>query len=149
MDTELVEENALGVKKAAQRKLLHELGIRNSQVCMQWHLCLTNIPLTEITCVLFWQISVDDFTYLTRIHYKSDNVPFDGKWGEHEIDYILFAQKDVDVIPNDNEVKAYKYVSQDDLKTLIGGWILSDFILPIDLLEPHSEELICAFSQVN
>lgn len=46
-----------GVKRAAQRKLNHELGIKAVQV-----------PL-------------EDFEFLTRIHYKA---PSDGKWGEHE-----------------------------------------------------------------
>ena len=46
-----------GVKRAAQRKLDHELGIKAEQV-----------PL-------------ENFQFLTRIHYKA---PSDGKWGEHE-----------------------------------------------------------------
>ena len=52
-----------GVKRAAQRKLDQELGIRAEQV-----------PL-------------DDFQFLTRIHYKA---PSDGKWGEHESKITLF-----------------------------------------------------------
>jgi isopentenyl-diphosphate delta-isomerase len=51
--TECVE----GVKRAAQRKLDHELGIKKEQV------------------------PIEDFHFLTRIHYKA---PSDGKWGEHE-----------------------------------------------------------------
>lgn len=54
--------------------------------------------------------------FLTRIHYKA---PSDGKWGEHEIDYILFIQQDVDVCANPNEVSDYKYVSADQLKEVI------------------------------
>lgn len=50
-------EAVQGVKRAAQRKLDHELGIKPAQV-----------PLS-------------DFKFLTRIHYKA---PSDGKWGEHE-----------------------------------------------------------------
>ena len=46
-----------GVKRAAQRKLDQELGIKKEQV-----------PL-------------DNFQFLTRIHYLA---PSDGKWGEHE-----------------------------------------------------------------
>ncbi|GFO21326.1 isopentenyl-diphosphate delta-isomerase [Plakobranchus ocellatus] len=94
-EAELEEEGAIGVKRAAQRKLKHELGIEPQQ-----------IPL-------------EDFHFLTRILYKADNVPHDGKWGEHEIDYILFIQKDVTVNANPNEVKSYRYVSQKDLKDLI------------------------------
>lgn len=36
------------------------------------------------------QVTPDEMTYLTRIHYKAQS---DGVWGEHEIDYILFMQK--------------------------------------------------------
>ncbi|KAK6409557.1 isopentenyl-diphosphate delta-isomerase idi1 [Elasticomyces elasticus] len=81
-----------GVKRAAQRKLDHELGIKAHQV-----------PL-------------DKFNFLTRIHYKA---PSDGKWGEHEIDYILFIKADVDLDSNPNEVQATKWVAEDDLKTML------------------------------
>jgi len=80
-----------GVRRAAQRKLDHELGIKAGQV-----------PLEK-------------FDFLTRIHYKA---PSDGKWGEHEIDYILFAQAQVDLEPNLNEVKDTKYVSANELKQM-------------------------------
>ncbi|ESP03167.1 hypothetical protein LOTGIDRAFT_171636 [Lottia gigantea] len=92
---EVDELKAIGVRRAAQRKLQHELGI---------------VPQ---------QVPLEDFQYITRILYKADNVPYDGKWGEHEIDYILFIQKDVDVKPNYNEVKSHRYVSQIELKKLI------------------------------
>ena len=52
-----LEESIQGVRRAAQRKLDQELGIKAEQV-----------PL-------------DNFRFLTRIHYVS---PSDGKWGEHE-----------------------------------------------------------------
>lgn len=92
---EIDESEAIGVKRAAQRKLLHELGIKAHQV-----------PL-------------DDFNYITRILYKAENVPKDGKWGENEIDYILFIQANVDIFANFNEVKDYKYVSITELKEII------------------------------
>ncbi|KXX77939.1 Isopentenyl-diphosphate Delta-isomerase [Madurella mycetomatis] len=79
----------LGVKRAAQRKLEHELGIKAEQV-----------PL-------------DQFRFLTRIHYKA---PSNGQWGEHEIDYILFIKANVDLDINKNEVQAVQYVSADGLK---------------------------------
>lgn len=63
---------------------------------------------------------LEDFHYLTRILYKAENVPKDNKWGEHEIDYILFIQRDVDVEVNPNEVKSYRYVSQQELKDIVG-----------------------------
>ncbi|KAK4251562.1 hypothetical protein VTI28DRAFT_6166 [Corynascus sepedonium] len=81
----------LGVKHAAQRKLEHELGIKKEQV-----------PL-------------EDFHFLTRIHYKA---PSDGQWGEHEIDYILFIKANVDLAPNPNEVQATQYVAADRLKQM-------------------------------
>ncbi|KAK4461665.1 isopentenyl-diphosphate delta-isomerase idi1 [Cladorrhinum samala] len=81
----------LGVKHAAQRKLEHELGIKKEQV-----------PL-------------EDFHFLTRIHYKA---PSNGQWGEHEIDYILFIKANVDLNINLNEVQATRYVSPDNLKAL-------------------------------
>ncbi|KAK3174558.1 isopentenyl-diphosphate delta-isomerase idi1 [Lepraria neglecta] len=80
-----------GAKRAAQRKLDQELGIKANQV-----------PLEK-------------FQFLTRIHYKA---PSDGKWGEHEIDYILFIRADVDHTPNPNEVKDTRYVSENELKTM-------------------------------
>ena len=62
---ETVEEGHLGVRRAAQRKLLHEVGV----------------PAAEAP--------LDAFTYLGRIHYQA---PSDETWGEHEIDYLLFLK---------------------------------------------------------
>jgi isopentenyl-diphosphate Delta-isomerase len=56
-DVEKVEKDQLGVRVAASRKLEHELGIPKSQT------------------------PIDEFQYLTRIHYLA---PSDGVWGEHE-----------------------------------------------------------------
>ncbi|KAK3187392.1 isopentenyl-diphosphate delta-isomerase idi1 [Lecanicillium sp. MT-2017a] len=78
-----------GAKRAAQRKLDHELGIKKEQV------------------------PIEKFKFLTRIHYKA---PSDGKWGEHEIDYILFIKANVDLNPSPNEVQATQYVSPEELK---------------------------------
>jgi isopentenyl-diphosphate delta-isomerase len=109
-----LEESVMGVKRAAQRKLDHELGIKAEQV-----------PLEQ-------------FKFLTRIHYKA---PSDGKWGEHEsasnfisvlfmllfqytnwaaVDYILFIKPTakVEVHANLNEVKATEYVSASQLKDM-------------------------------
>ena len=57
-------ESVPGAKRAAQRKLDHELGIKNEQV------------------------PVDNFNFLTRIHYKA---PSDGKWGEHESESFVLG----------------------------------------------------------
>ncbi|PHT48947.1 hypothetical protein CQW23_13155 [Capsicum baccatum] len=127
-ESELIEENALGVRNAAQRKLLDELGI----------------PAEDVP--------VDEFTPLGRILYKA---PSDGKWGEHErgygfrpwkqplaemqekaaydtplwwgpspdtahsVDYLLFIVRDVKVNPNPDEVADIKYVNQEQLKELL------------------------------
>ncbi|XP_060778507.1 isopentenyl-diphosphate Delta-isomerase 1 isoform X1 [Neoarius graeffei] len=89
---ELEEQDAIGVRRAARRRLQAELGISTHQV------------------------SPEDMTYLTRIHYKAES---DGVWGEHEVDYILFLQKDVELQPDPNEVKSHRYVSKEDLKELL------------------------------
>ena len=59
---------------------------------------------------------MEAFTYLTRIHYQAKS---DATWGEHEIDYILFIQRDVSVAANPNEVKSHRYVSSDELRKLL------------------------------
>lgn len=125
----------LGVRNAAQRKLLDELGI-----------VAEDVP-------------VDQFTPLGRILYKA---PSDGKWGEHErndqlcsdlfynsiqfdsmscfnhrviesilfhvdcyfsshfaVDYLLFIVRDVKVNPNPDEVADVKYVNREQLKELL------------------------------
>ena len=86
-----------GVKHAARRKLDHEFGIPPAEV-----------PLEQ-------------FDFLTRIHYKAPSGT-DGKWGEYEIDYILFikptVRPGVTLSPNVNEIKDHRYVSQDELKAM-------------------------------
>lgn len=85
-------DNAIhGAKVAAQRKLFHELGIEANEV------------------------PIKDFKFLTRIHYMS---PSNGAWGEHEIDYILIIRANAKVNANPNEVRDYKYVSKDELKSM-------------------------------
>nr|ADE05305.1 isopentenyl pyrophosphate isomerase [Curcuma wenyujin] len=91
-ESELIQENYLGVRNAAQRKLLDELGI----------------PAEDIP--------VDEFIPLGRMLYKA---PSDGKWGEHEVDYLLFIVRDVKLLPNPDEVADVKYVNRDQLKELL------------------------------
>lgn len=83
--------NVEGAKRAAIRKLDHELGIPPKYV------------------------PIEGFEYLTRIHYLA---PSDGKWGEHEIDYILFVEADPELKVNKNEVKDVRWVSRDELKQM-------------------------------
>ncbi|PIA29908.1 hypothetical protein AQUCO_05800173v1 [Aquilegia coerulea] len=91
-DSELIQENYLGVRNAAQRKLLDELGI----------------PAEDVP--------VDEFIPLGRILYKA---PSDGKWGEHELDYLLFIVRDVKYDPNPDEVADAKYVNREQLKEIL------------------------------
>ncbi|CAL8401168.1 unnamed protein product [Gadus morhua 'NCC'] len=92
MASEMEEKDAIGVRNAAQRRLQAELGI----------------PIEQVT--------PEEMTYLTRIHYKAQS---DGVWGEHEIDYILFLQKDVDLSPDPNEIQSHCYVTKEELKDML------------------------------
>ncbi|XP_047611251.1 isopentenyl-diphosphate Delta-isomerase 1 [Phacochoerus africanus] len=89
---ELEENDAIGVRRAAQRRLKAELGV----------------PMEEVP--------PEEINYLTRIHYKAQS---DGIWGEHEIDYILLVKKNVTLNPDPNEIKSHCYVSQEELKELL------------------------------
>jgi isopentenyl-diphosphate Delta-isomerase len=64
------------------------------------------------------QVRPENFHYLTRIHYIDKG---DGIWGEHEIDYILFLQKDVDVKPNPGEVSEIRWVKRENLDNVIAS----------------------------
>ncbi|XP_015929284.1 isopentenyl-diphosphate Delta-isomerase 1 [Parasteatoda tepidariorum] len=90
--SDLEEIKALGVKRAAQRRLHIELGVEPDS------------------------IAANEFLYMTRILYTA---PFDNRWGEREIDYVLLVQKDVELNPNPNEVKDCVYVSRDKLKSFL------------------------------
>lgn len=86
------EKNAIGIIRAAQRRLNYELGI----------------PIESIP--------VEKFQYLTRIRYMDAG---NGKWGEHEIDYILFLKGDILLKPNSNEVSAISFVPRSELDAFI------------------------------
>lgn len=86
------EINAIGIKRAAQRRLNYELGV----------------PIEALP--------IEKFNYITRIHYKDEG---NGKWGEHEIDYVLFFQGDVKVKPNPNEISEISYVPRNELDEYI------------------------------
>lgn len=87
-----------GVRNAAVRKLQHELGIPASQV------------------------PVENFKFLTRLHYCAADTHTWGpnaEWGEHEVDYILFIKAKVTVTPNPDEIDDYKYVTLEELKSMM------------------------------
>ncbi|WVZ66268.1 hypothetical protein U9M48_015513 [Paspalum notatum var. saurae] len=92
-ESELIQEDCLGVRNAAQRKLLDELGI----------------PAEDVP--------VDQFTPLvgcsTRHHLT-------GNGGSMSVmDYLLFIVRDVKLQPNPDEVADVKYVNREELKELI------------------------------
>ncbi|KAF5308150.1 hypothetical protein FQR65_LT06330 [Abscondita terminalis] len=82
------EKDALGIKRAAQRRLNYELGIP-----------INYLPLEK-------------FNYVTRIKYMDCG---NGEWGEHEIDYVLFFQDDVPLNPNPNEISEITFVSNNEI----------------------------------
>jgi len=92
-----------GAKHAARRKLLHELGIDPQY------------------------ITHDDIQYITKFHYWAADTQTYGTdtppWGEHEVDYILFYKMKRDLPgllnPCDDEVDEAKYVTPDELKTML------------------------------
>ncbi|XP_054726761.1 isopentenyl-diphosphate Delta-isomerase 1 [Anastrepha obliqua] len=92
IELEREEPNAIGVRRAAQRRLNYELGIPTAQ------------------------IQPENFHFLTRIHYQNTG---DGEWGEHEVDYILFLQKDVDLHPNENEVSEVRFIKRNEIDTAV------------------------------
>ncbi|KAG9306603.1 hypothetical protein G9A89_004800 [Geosiphon pyriformis] len=85
------EEGQIGIRRAAQRKLEHELGIKPEQ------------------------IQLSNFKFLTKIHYLAQS---DRIWGEHEVDYILVLRANVDLNTNPNEVKSVQWLSLEELRAL-------------------------------
>lgn len=73
--------------------------------------------IPSLKSVFLWKVRPENFHYLTRIHYIDRG---DGVWGEHEIDYILFLQKNVDVKPNPDEVSEVRWVKRANLDDEIG-----------------------------
>lgn len=92
---ELDEENHLGIRRAARRRLNYELGINEST------------------------IDLDSINFITKIHYKADNIPHDGVFGEHEIDYVLFLSGDFKLDINKNEVESVKYLNKNEIIDMI------------------------------
>ncbi|MFH4973961.1 hypothetical protein AB6A40_000670 [Gnathostoma spinigerum] len=89
-----MSNNFIGVRRAAQRKLSHELGID--------------------------KISLDRMQVMGRFIYSSNS---DKEWGENELDYaIVVTDFDVAVIkPNPEEVEEVMTVNAGKLQDLIKG----------------------------
>ncbi|XP_078034781.1 isopentenyl-diphosphate delta isomerase [Augochlora pura] len=89
---ETEENEAIGIRRAAIRRMGYELGIPKDEI----------LP--------------SDLIYLTRVHYFMAH----GHWGEHEIDYILFAQKDhVTLDPNPDEIAQLHWISKSNINEFI------------------------------
>ena len=98
------EDGVEGIRRAAARKLQHELGI---------------------------SLPPENFKYVSRIEYCAadpnppSGVDFAGgedqwRWGEHELDYILFCRTDLLPRSNPEEVQAVKYVTLSELQHMLG-----------------------------
>lgn len=95
-----------GVKRAARRKLQHELGLADS--------CLPTSSQLQ---------------YVTRLLYSAPcPPPSEPGWGESEVDYILLARLAIrgeDVVANEDEVRAVRFVTQDELQGMLADPALS------------------------
>ena len=100
---EMEEDNALGVKVAAIRKLNQELGISPDS------------------------IDINDFHFITKMRYSAR---MNADWIEREIDHILMIQADVELDPNPNEVSAVKWVSSEELDAMLVDEDSDDVIAP-------------------
>ena len=95
-DEDIASGSVPGVKRAAIRKLKHELGIEG--------------------------LDIGDFKYLTRLHYCARDEHTWGpqaEWGEHEMDYILFCKANVRLHPHEDEVQDTRYVNREQLKDMM------------------------------
>ena len=98
-NSERETKDAMGVKRAAVRKLNQELGITEDQLV------------------------IDDFHLITKMIYSSRMNP---DWIEREIDHILMIQADVDVEINQNEVSEIKWVTQEELHEMLVSDVQGD-----------------------
>ncbi|XP_049633477.1 LOW QUALITY PROTEIN: isopentenyl-diphosphate delta-isomerase 2-like [Suncus etruscus] len=88
---ECEDKDKLGVRRAALRRLLAELGIPPDQICLQ------------------------DIIFMTIYHHS----PSDEVWGDHEVGYLLLVRKNLTVKPDPREVKSYHYMSREKLAELL------------------------------
>jgi isopentenyl-diphosphate delta-isomerase len=95
IDNELDESQHLGIKRAARRRLNYELGIDEAK------------------------LELDSIQFLTKIHYRADNIPSDGVFAEHEIDYVLFIVGDFELNVNKNEIESIKYLDRNGVIDMI------------------------------
>uniref|UniRef100_H3GV87 isopentenyl-diphosphate Delta-isomerase n=1 Tax=Phytophthora ramorum TaxID=164328 RepID=H3GV87_PHYRM len=95
-------EDGVGVKRAAIRKLEHELGI----------------PTTTF--------AIEDLAYVSTVMYKArclwlnPRAASDENWTEYEMDHILFARGEVSLDNvNENEVEQVEFIARENLPALL------------------------------
>ena len=135
------EDNYVGTKLAAIRKMEQELGV----------------PLDTF--------HTDDIHMITRMMYRARA---DKIWVEHELDHILFARAhpNMEVSPNPNEISEVQWVTEDELNQwlsenpqdgrIIAPWfrLIAENILPqwwgnLDGLPTHADNLIRDYGDVT
>uniref|UniRef100_A0A914YKS8 isopentenyl-diphosphate Delta-isomerase n=1 Tax=Panagrolaimus superbus TaxID=310955 RepID=A0A914YKS8_9BILA len=90
---EIESNNVFGIRRAARRKLEHELGISQNY------------------CRL------EDYEFVGKFLYEADS---DKEWKEHELDYVLILKNFTgNMIVNSDEVSATKYIDQKNLDSVI------------------------------
>ncbi|MAV78103.1 MAG: hypothetical protein CMA15_04375 [Euryarchaeota archaeon] len=89
---EMEEQNAMGVKRAAVRKLEQELGID---------------PAT---------VSTDDMVFMTKMRYAAR---MNEEWIEREVDHVIVLCADVEINPNPNEVANVMWVDYEAMETML------------------------------
>ncbi|KHN78203.1 Isopentenyl-diphosphate Delta-isomerase I, chloroplastic [Toxocara canis] len=89
-----VNGSILGVCRAAQRKLRHELGIH--------------------------KLPIENMNVMGRYIYKSMS---DTGWGEHELDYVIVVPdfNAAELRPNSEEVEETAIVDREQLKAMVAG----------------------------
>lgn len=90
--SELDEANAMGVKRAAVRKMEQELGVSPQQ------------------------IDTKDMVFMTKMRYAAR---MNEEWIERELDHIIVMQADIEVNPNPNEVADTRWVTQEELEEML------------------------------
>ena len=89
---ELDVDNAMGVKRAAVRKMEQELGVDPKQ------------------------LNVEDMVFMTKMRYAAR---MNETWIERELDHILVMKADLQVNPNPNEVADTRWVTFDELEAML------------------------------
>ena len=85
-------EDSVGVKRAAVRKLVQELGVNADA------------------------ISVDDFQFITRFMYSAR---MNETWVEREVDHVLLYYGDLEINPNPSEIEDVRWVNEDELESML------------------------------